>query len=849
MIKNFHRNLKGKIIQNFVFLFFVAFAVQLQGQQLSITNDPETGYFEPLNKIEVNVDTKAFISVMDGMGRKYVTDIPVNGTTTFTIGGALGSHTILVTDKKGRLLDTKDFKVDTKTSLTDKGGKYKDMLDMLYYTMNTGHANLPIRYNGETRMSFAGWFQDHVHVFKAMKYFYPDATSGIDIYADGQKENGMIYDNHYQKYEHWKMWLNRFGPEFVSVPGPKDQYSSFFVRIPVENMSEFTFLESVYYAWKATGDDEWMKTRVDNCIKAIEYATSDPYRWSEKHQLLKRGYTIDIWDFQPPKEVEALGGDEMMADPEVTNYNILYADNIGIAVGCEYTAEMLEYAGRFEEANRIRAIGDGIRERTDKLCWNGEFYMHHVPEDPDYYPDFGKTDGSKQVTISNGYALNRRISHDKAVAIINTYQRIADEMPETSAGEWYMCYPPFDKGWGHREKWEYMDGGVSSIVAGEVAHGAFQHGYEDYGVQILDKMIEWSTWTDNRLMCIYRGQMPDEPQRNFTTLSLKSVANADIHGDGAKDVPGFTSEGDNDMREFPTGKQVFEKIPFDVVAPAENGRKACMILADLPQYDLQKVLPVNKKAKSIYLLHAQSGSRSTGSVVVNYKDGTSVTKYINKGDNVNNWWYPQQPSYGRPGYPYHLAWEGKNAHSNSIGAFLWGFNNPHPEKEIMNLEFNGVKGGTKWIVLGTTISDYPVFFMPERESFGAPDNWGAAAVVYALMEGLAGIKDDGIAFNQATIAPRWSAAGVDEVSTTLKYEASGGYVTYNYAMQDNAIDITFTGSSDITELKVLLPQNKKAKKVILDEKEQYFSNETIENSDYVVKTVSEPGVHRLRIVL
>ncbi len=84
------------------------------------------------------------------------------------------------------------------------------------------------------------------------------------------------------------------------------------------------------------------------------------------------------------------------------------------------------------------------------------------------------------------------------------------------------------------------------------------------------------------------------------------------------------------------------------------------------------------------------------------------------------------------------------------------------------------------MIMGVTLSDAPVFYQPPAISFGIPDNWGSAANVYALIEGLAGIRDAGVAYSRVILSPRWTAAGVKKVKATAKYEASGGYTAYQY---------------------------------------------------------------------
>ena len=758
----------------------------LQGKIIRLEVPGLLDYVEPLNGMTVTSTIPGTLQVIDGNGNTYFTG-PIDSKTRFTVAGALGAHLVILIDRKKRILDMAAFKANTHTGIHDKNDEFHQMLKMLEYSCRRESPDY-YRIEGTTMKTYAGWFQDHTHVFKAMKYFDQEVKSGFDLWAKGQREDGMLADNCYQPWNSYKSWLSRFGDRFVWTEGGKDESSTFYIRIPVENMSEFTFLEGIYYAWKATGDDAWMAGKLDNCIKAVNYATSDPYRWSKKFQLLKRGYTIDIWDFQPTGDTKVWDGDIMMAKPGVTEYSVMFGDNVGMSVGCKYLAEMLDYAGRKEEAVKFKKLGDDLLERLNKVSWNGEFYTHHVAENPSYVRDFGNTPVDRQVTISNAYAINRRIGHDKARAIIETYRRIRTEMPPSSPGEWYMCYPPYEKGWQNPE-WEYMNGGVSSIVGGEVAHGAFENGFEDYGVDCLRRMNNMAQISDNFMKCIYRGKMPDEPVRHFTPIDLKTVANADTHGTGAEGVPGFTGEGDNDLRHFPTGRQVFQDVPFELIDPAANGRKACLIISQDKGYTKEASLPLNSTAASFYVVHAKSGGRHMGHITLHYSDGSQHTVYIDDGVNIAGWWYPEGNVRG----DIRLAASVTNAKSLSVGAYVYGFNNPHPDRPLKEISFTGADAPGKWIILALTASDYPVYYTPSPVSYGAPDNWGAAAVIYALVEGLAGMKDTGIAYNRATLSPRWEAAGVDEVTATAKYESSGGYLSYTYRkIPGEGYQVTFT---------------------------------------------------------
>jgi hypothetical protein len=217
----------------------------------------------------------------------------------------------------------------------------------------------------------------------------------------------------------------------------------------------------------------------------------------------------------------------MVVELGKTRFGIMFGDNTGMAVSCAYLSEMLEQAGRMDEARQVAKTGEAMRARIDSLAWTGTHYLHHIPEDPQVWRDLG-VDESRQVSLSNAYSLNRRMPREQAAAIINTYGRIREEMPAGSPGEWYAIYPPFERGFGKNDssdKWEYMNGGVTSIVAGELARGAFEHGYERYGVDILERLLALAEETDGYLHCTYRGAMPSPPSRHFDPIDLRGRAN------------------------------------------------------------------------------------------------------------------------------------------------------------------------------------------------------------------------------------------------------------------------------------------------------------------------------------
>ncbi|MCW8129039.1 MAG: hypothetical protein KIS92_01520 [Planctomycetota bacterium] len=812
---------------------------------LRLKNKAHGEPLEPLEEAVLLGAETGTVVVRDAAGRVYAT-LSATPELAFRVSGALGIHSAAL-EANGRTLEALRFPVAAVTKIEDDGGQFRELLTLLYATMLDFSETGMTLWNGRIYKFFVRWLRDHVHTLKGMKYFYNDLKSAIDLFKESQREDGMIWDNVYERTAKPNAWDMRFS--YGNFIRPYPDYSGEFKRIPVENDVEYLFIEGLYYTWKATGDDGWMTRTLDHAIKAMNYSVTDPYRWSEKHKLLKRGFTIDTWDFQnkedaiisaggDPVHLSFGGGDAMVVKVGHTRFGVMFGDNTGYAASCAYLAEMLTHAGREADAAVFAARGKEIKERLDQLAWNGKHYTHHVPEDPNVKRDLG-VDLDAQVSLSNAYSLNRGLTHEQCAAIIRTYQGIRDHLPEGSPGEWYTIYPPFEKGYGgHNAKWQYMNAGVTPIVAGELAHGAFEHGFEAYGVDILRRVTELTKRHGTHLHCCYVGSRSPAPARTFTPLDLSKQANASFDGKGAPGVPGWTGEGENDLHEMVSGRQKLAEIDWLIADPAANGRRGCVALSPREGYAMRAEIPVHAKAASLYFLHAISSAPAgiAGSITVEYVDGSTFIKDVVRGQNVNGWWMPEACGGGRHAAPVTaVAWSGKNKVCSNVGVLAYGLDHPKPDAEIRRIVLDGPKAGGTWLVLGVTLCDAPVYFPTSPISYGIPDNWGAAAVVYALVEGLAGIKDEGVCYERAQVAPRWTSAGVDRARATIVYPASGGYVAYDFA-HDAArkrLNLRVASSGEGCRCHVLLPAGaSKVAGVDVNGKPRAFTAGKVEGSLY-----------------
>ena len=469
----------------------------------------------PLDKISlVNAKGKS-IQVSDGKGNIYFSGVP-NPVTTFTVSGSLGKHVITIKDKKNNSTEL-TFLVDAQTKITD-GGRYEDMFNLFFTSMqtDTGH----VTWNGKRYRYFVPWGLDHCHTMKGLKYFYNFGDEFVDLMRNAQREDGMIWSfvehmpnmDYFRTRDSWSGYTQKIG----------DKY---FVRQPTENHPEYIFVKTIYQWWKASGNDAWMKLNLPAAAKALDYCMHDPARWSKRFQLLKRVYTIDSWDFQvDDKYTPNLGlTNTMIIDPEKSKFGIFFGDNTAYVMACRQLAEMYEHNGQPDEGNAFRERADAIEKRLNALSWNGKFYTHFIEEDSTVKRDLG-VDEKSQLAQSNAYSLNRGLDHDKSKAIIESYLNLKGNLPVGSPGEWYAIYPPFERGFEiHGAKWQYMNGGVGGHVAGELARGAFEHGYENYGTDILERLYELGKKYNNKIYFAYTGSIPPPPPPpTFKPLDLTS---------------------------------------------------------------------------------------------------------------------------------------------------------------------------------------------------------------------------------------------------------------------------------------------------------------------------------------
>lgn len=800
-------------------------------QTIGLSTD--SGAIEPLQSVHIEVDGPAIVEVIDGEGVTYFRQ-RVAQQVDVVVGGALGTHVAVLLDEHQRLLDRASFRVDAQTAIVDGRGRFTAVLELAKWTLQQDYDRLGrhIRVGGKAYHHLVYWLRDHVFAADGARYFRDGLRTGIELYADTQRDDGMIWDNVERRpYGVKSEWERLFTPGgFIKV---SDDGQWEFKRIPVTNDVEACFVEGLHATWQSTGDDAWMLELLPAATAALEYSIRDPYRWSTKYKLLKRGYSIDAWDFVSDWDAVATGH-AMVIDPKRSELGVCFGDNLGYAHACTLLAQMLAAVGHPADAQQWEQRAAQIRERTDSLAWTGTHYRHHVPENDAVERDLG-IDDATQVSLSNAYSLLRGIGFDRARAIIATYKRLHDALPAGVPGEWYSIHPPFPRGFdGHAMPGQYVNGGVLPVVGARLGHGALLYGEERYGVDVLLRLGEVAaTVSDGIVVGAYRGVAAPSVKPRGEPLTLNT------RGGVVYPPPKATANG----QSFLSGTAVSEGVVGGVRFSINAG--AVVLGRGKRELNTVRVKPRAKTFGALYLLHEADGTLA-GVVTLRYADGSSATVTVDRSY-YGNWWRPPTVQWPRHQPACQPVWRSDDQHTASV--WLGAIDNPHPERTVRDIELQASVEGRSWRVLAISSTAGPATLDHGAVSYGIPMGWGAGSLARALIEGLAGIVDVAGGFRQVSLQPRWAAADEASATVTARYPDGRGYVTYRYTWDESARTMTVevTGSGDEFAAQILLPPGFEPANAQVDGVQAQVTMTTVASSRYANLVAVGPGVHRLTL--
>ncbi|MBR0457902.1 MAG: hypothetical protein IJJ26_01575 [Victivallales bacterium] len=186
-------------------------------------------------------------------------------------------------------------------------------------------------------------------------------------------------------------------------------------------------------------------------------------------------------------------------------------------------------------------------------------------------------------------------------------------------------------------------------------------------------------------------------------LDLRKACNMGFQDDVADDkTGGWTDQGnENDLRMLKPQKYNFNGTDFQVIDPAKNGGKSCIVLkgGDRVYFPKEAKTEVagGPKGNWLFLLHATAwGGREDeiGKVWLTYADGEEKAVSVRKRD-VGNWWSAAPRANGE------VVWTGENK-SAYVGLYrsIYRIEN----KPITAIRFAS-NGDTVWMVVAASVGE------------------------------------------------------------------------------------------------------------------------------------------------
>ena len=341
--------------------------------------------------------------------------------------------------------------------------------------------------DGRVLVCQLNWVRDHIHQMKSYCHWEFDMTSFLDFILDTQRADGQFYELMKQLDDYHWSFVN---PD-CRIIYPEDNQA--LIRLELEADIEYLMVEGCLQAWRVTGDDEWLKRALPRLEKGIDYQTSDIKRYDAKLGLCKRPYTIDTWDFT----ADPLSGrnrtiqlDEPMA--------AMHGDNTGVIQAMNQLAWINERFGNTAKAAEWRERSARLRASVMKHLWNGRFFRHQLPLN---CPPQDENEENR-LSMSDAYALNRGVlTREECRSIIEEYR---SRRTKTAAfAEWFTIDPVYEDFGPNHRKGQYVNGAICPFTAGELAKGAFENGYEAYGWDIIERLIEMVLRDEGKIFFLY----------------------------------------------------------------------------------------------------------------------------------------------------------------------------------------------------------------------------------------------------------------------------------------------------------------------------------------------------------
>lgn len=222
-----------------------------------------------------------------------------------------------------------------------------------------------------------------------------------------------------------------------------------------------------------------------------------------------------------------------------------------------------------------------------------------------------------------------------------------------------------------------------------------------------------------------------------------------------------------------------------------------------------------------------------------------INEYLERRKTTENFaeWFSIDPPY-------------EKFNSFKPGKYVNGSISPFAAGELAKAAFNNGYEEYGWDIISRFMKlverDGTAYFLYNPDSTpqpdGGPSAWGAASFISAVDEGLAGIVDAGVNYDEIEFSPKFPVTYYTELRYITGYEATKVLVDVRYILKDEGMRYDIYSPAKKVCAHILLPKGKECKKLFVNGSETEFERCEVAHSKYVNVTVTASGMLSFEII-
>lgn len=223
-----------------------------------------------------------------------------------------------------------------------------------------------------------------------------------------------------------------------------------------------------------------------------------------------------------------------------------------------------------------------------------------------------------------------------------------------------------------------------------------------------------------------------------------------------------------------------------------------------------------------------------------------IEEYLRRKENTHLFseWFTIDPPY-------------ESFNSMTTGKYLNGSISPFTAGELAKAALENGYEEYGWDIIKRFINladrDNTVYFLYNEDSTpqpqGGPSAWGAASLINAVDEGLAGIKDIGVKYDEIIFSPKFPVTHYTELRYLTGYEVTNTLVDVRYILKDNGMRYDIHSPAKTIHAHILLPKGKHCNMLLVNSQSTDFTTCIVDESEYVDFTFQQDNEHTVSMEL